>query len=112
MVIFKKKQKITTNNKEITNKQPKALKNETEFKIDDVKIETIENQKKEEEKKVSKPSIKKGSKVIANGRCFGAPTLQCPLKAVRNYESKILEVDKENNVVLIDEGWISLNNIK
>lgn len=63
------------------------------------------NQKKEEKK-----SIKVGTKIVANGRCFGSENLECPLKAVRNYETKIIEVSE--NSVLIDEGWISKENIK
>ena len=59
---------------------------------------------------VKKPSIRKGSKITANGRCFGSQNLECPLKTVRNYETKILEISDKS--VLIDEGWISKDNIK
>ena len=59
---------------------------------------------------IKKPSIRKGSKIIVNGRCFGSEKLECPLKTVRNYETKILEVSDKS--VLIDEGWISKDNIK
>ena len=62
--------------------------------------------------KVKSKSIKKGSKVVANGRCFGSASLECPLKAVRNYETKVLDVDKTHGSVLIDEGWINKDFVK
>ena len=75
---------------------------------EEIKVE--EKIEKEEPKKEEKKSIKVGAKIIANGRCFGSENLECPLKAVRNYETKIIEVSE--NSVLIDEGWVSKNNIK
>ena len=75
---------------------------------EEIKVE--EKIEKEEPKKEDKKSIKVGAKIIANGRCFGSENLECPLKAVRNYETKIIEISE--NSVLIDEGWISKENIK
>lgn len=77
------------------------------------KEENINNEKiieSKESKKEGKKIIKKGAKIIANGRCFGSQNLECPLKTVRNYETKIIEVSEKS--VLIDEGWISKENIK
>ena len=75
----------------------------------------VEETKNEEIKTVEEPEkrklpIKKGEKIVANGRCFGSENLECPLKSVRNYETKIIEVSEKS--VLIDEGWISKDNIK
>lgn len=75
---------------------------------EEIKVE--EKIEKEEPKKEDKKSIKVGAKIVANGRCFGSENLECPLKAVRNYETKIIEISE--NSVLIDEGWISKENIK
>ena len=107
MAIFKKQ-----TNKPSETVIPKYEELHNAAQIEEIKEEkNIEEIKpvesKKEEKKVS---IKKGSKVIANGRCFGSPSLECPLKTVRNYETKIIEIS--DNSVLIDEGWISKDNIK
>lgn len=96
------------------NVQPviEEIKKDEEKEITEVKekIKVEEKIEKEEPKKEEKKSIKVGTKIIANGRCFGSENLECPLKAVRNYETKIIEVSE--NSVLIDEGWISKENIK
>lgn len=92
-----KKENLISDDKTVDNKTEET----TEVKTEEVK----------EEKASKKISLKKGTKVVANGRCFGASSLECPLKSVRNYETKILDVDKENNSVLIDNGWISIDNL-
>lgn len=96
--------------------QDEKVKEETQVLVDDsttdgekTKVEEIKTTGEEE--KPRKISLKKGSKVIANGRCFGSASLECPLKTVRNYETKILDVDKDKNSILIDEGWISIDNL-
>ena len=88
------------------------VKKNEEKEIAEVKeeIKVEEKIEKEEPKKEEKKSIKVGAKIVANGRCFGSENLECPLKAVRNYETKIIEISE--NSVLIDEGWISKENIK
>ena len=97
--------------KEIKNEE---IKEEEKVLVDDSTADAEETKNEEiktvEESKERKLSIKKGAKVIANGRCFGSQNLECPLKTVRNYETKIIEVSEKS--VLIDEGWISKENIK
>ena len=96
MAILRRKKTSTSKNEvEIENKESKT----TGIQIDEVKP-------------VKRKIIKKGSKVVANGRCFGSASLECPLKAVRNYETKILDINKKNNSVLIDEGWINKDFVK
>lgn len=85
---------------------------ETKKESPEVKSEVKINEEKLTEVKETKKSIKKNAKVVVNGRCFGSSLLECPMKTVRNYETKILDIDKEHNSILIDEGWISINNIK
>lgn len=87
-------------------KEEKILANDSTTDVKETKNEEI----KTNESKERKLSIKKNAKIIANGRCFGSQNLECPLKAVRNYETKILEVSDKS--VLIDEGWISKDNIE
>lgn len=87
-------------------KEEEILANDSTTDVKETKNEEI----KTDEPKERKLSIKKGAKIIANGRCFGSQNLECPLKTVRNYETKILEVSEKS--VLIDEGWISKENIK
>ena len=87
-------------------KEEEILANDSTTDVEETKNEEI----KTEEPKERKLSIKKGAKIIADGRCFGSQNLECPLKTVRNYETKILEVSEKS--VLIDEGWISKENIK
>lgn len=106
MAIFKKQAK-TTEVKPVVKEEIKIA--EEEKQIEEPKKEATKIEVKEEKKEASK-GIKKGSKVIVSGRCFGSENLECPLKAVRNYETKIIEVSE--NSVLIDEGWISKENIK
>lgn len=65
------------------------------------KIETIE---------VKPKTIKKGSKVVVSGRLFGSSLLECPMESVKDYATKILEI--ENGNYLIDKGWISPKSIK
>lgn len=89
------------------NKKKNEKQEITEVK-EEIKVE--EKNEKKELKKEEKKSIKVGAKIVANGRCFGSETLECPLKTVRNYETKIIEIS--DNSVLIDEGWISKGNIK
>lgn len=88
-------------------KEEEILANDSTTDVEETKNEEI---KTTEEPKERKLSIKKGVKVIADGRCFGSQNLECPLKTVRNYETKILEISEKS--VLIDEGWISKENIK
>lgn len=87
-------------------KEEEILANDSTTDVKETKNEEI----KTDESKERKLSIKKGAKVIANGRCFGSQNLECPLKTVKNYETKIIEVSEKS--VLIDEGWISKENIK
>lgn len=90
-------------------KKKKIKEEEKNTVVEETKI--IKEVKEEKPKEVKK-SIKKNAKVTVNGRCFGSSSLECPMKTVRNYETKILDIDKEHNSILIDEGWISINNIK
>lgn len=99
-------------------KENEEIKEEKKMLVDDsttngeeTKVEEIKTTG-EEEIKPRKVSLKKGSKVIVNGRCFGASSLECPLKTVRNYETKVLDIDKEHNSVLIDAGWTNKDFIK
>lgn len=87
-------------------KEEEILANDSTTDVKETKNEEI----KTDESKERKLSIKKGAKIIANGRCFGSQNLECPLKTVKNYETKIVEVSEKS--VLIDEGWISKENIK
>ena len=110
MAILRKKKTASKREEvEIKNEEIKTQK----VLADDSKASGKETENKEVKttgEKVNKPkSMKKGSKVTANGRCFGSESLECPLKTVRNYETKILEVSEK--AVLIDEGWISKNNL-
>ena len=93
-------------------KKKKTQKEEKITVVEETKI--VEEVKEENPKEVKevKKSIKKNVKVTVNGRCFGSSLLECPMKTVRNYETKILDIDTEHNSILIDEGWISINNIK
>lgn len=96
-------------------KKKKTQKEEKITVVEEAKIvEEVKEEKPKEIKEVKevKKSIKKNAKVTVNGRCFGSSLLECPMKTVRNYETKILDIDKEHNSILIDEGWISINNIK
>ena len=87
------------------------IKIESPMEKEDKKNKVEEKVEDKKEKEIKK-TIKKGSKIIANGRCFGAPSLECPLKTVRNYEAKILDINREYNSVLIDAGWINKDFIK
>ena len=104
MAFLNKKKNVQSVIEEVKKDEKKEI---TEIK-EEIKVE--EKIEKEEPKKEEKKSIKVGTKIVANGRCFGSENLECPLKAVRNYETKIIEVSE--NSVLIDEGWISKENIK
>lgn len=111
MAIFKKQVK-TTEVKPVVKEEIKITEEEKQIeepKKEEAKVEVQVEEVKEEKKEASK-GIKKGAKIVANGRCFGSENLECPLKAVRNYETKIIEIS--DNSVLIDEGWISKENIK
>lgn len=120
MIILRKKKdkdkKIEIKKVEI--KENEEIKEEKKMLVDDsttngkkTKVEEIKTTG-EEEIKPRKVSLKKGSKVIVNGRCFGSSSLECPLRTVRNYETKVLDIDKEHNSVLIDAGWINKDFIK
>lgn len=104
MAFLNKKKNVQPIIEEVVKDEDKEI---TEVK-EEIKVE--EKIEKEEPKKEEKKSIKVGAKIVANGRCFGSENLECPLKAVRNYETKIIEISE--NSVLIDEGWISKENIK
>ena len=69
--------------KKATKSKTVVEKKEEIKKVVETKVEEVEKPKQEEKKKV----YKKGIKVIANGRCFGASCLECPLKSVKNYET-------------------------
>lgn len=104
---FGKKKKIQKEEK-ITVVEETKIVEEVKEEKPEVKI----TEEKPKEVKEVKKNIKKNAKVTVNGRCFGSSLLECPMKTVRNYETKILDIDKEHNSILIDEGWISINNIK
>lgn len=70
----------------------------------------VEPEKEEIIEPVKEVKIKKGSKVIVNGRLFGNSILDCPMNSVKNYEAKIMEI--ENGNYLIDLGWVSPNSVK
>lgn len=111
---FGKKKKVEVQKPVVEEIKNEEIKEEEKVLVDDSTADVKET-KNEEIKTVEEPeerklSIKKGVKIIANGRCFGSENLECPLKSVRNYEAKIIEVSEES--VLIDEGWISKDNIK
>ena len=117
MAILRKKKDKTKKIEKVEIKENEEIKEEEKMLVDDsttngeeTKVEEIKTTG-EEEAKPRKVSLRKGSKVIANGRCFGSSLLQCPLKAVRNYETKILDIDKDNGSILIDEGWISIKDL-
>ena len=105
MTLIKRKKK-TFKDEEIKTQEVLANDGTTSEK------ETENKEVKTTGEEVKSKSIKKGSKIIANGRCFGAASLECPLKAVRNYETKVLDVDKTHGSVLIDEGWINKDFVK
>lgn len=91
----------------------KKNKKKENVKKEPIKVEkTVQEGETEVKVQEKKKIIKKGSKVIANGRCFGAPSLECPLKTVRNYETKILDTNSQYNSVLIDTGWINKYFVK
>lgn len=114
MAILKRRKKSVSKREEaeIINEEVETQK----MLVDDGSANRKETKDKEiktaGEKNNKSKSIKKGVKIIANGRCFGASSLECPLKTVRNHETKILDIDVNNNSVLIDEGWISKEFIK
>lgn len=117
MVILRKKKDKTKKIEKVEIKENEEIKEEKKMLVDDsttngekTKAEEIKTTG-EEETKPRKVSLRKGSKVVVNGRCFGSSLLQCPLKAVRNYETKILDIDKDNGSILIDEGWISIKDL-
>lgn len=110
---FGKKKKVEVQKPVVEEIKNEEIKEEEKVLVDDSTADVEET--KNEEIKTNEPeerklSIKTGAKIIANGRCFGSENLECPLKSVRNYEAKIIEVSEKS--VLIDEGWISKDNIK
>ena len=117
MAILRKKKDKTKKIEKVEIKENEEVKKQKKMLVDDsitngekTKVEEIKTTG-EEETKPRKVSLRKGSKVVVNGRCFGSSLLQCPLKAVRNYETKILDIDKDNGSILIDEGWISIKDL-
>ena len=111
MVILRKKKDKTEKIEKVEIKEEKKmLVDDSTTNGEKTKVEEIKTTG-EEETKPRKVSLRKGSKVVVNGRCFGSSLLQCPLKAVRNYETKILDIDKDNGSILIDEGWISIKDL-
>lgn len=117
MAILRKKKDKTKKIEKVEIKENEEIKEEKKMLVDDsttngekTKVEEIKTTG-EEETKPRRVSLRKGSKVVVNGRCFGSSLLQCPLKAVRNYETKILDIDKDNGSILIDEGWISIKDL-
>lgn len=109
-ILRKKKDKTKKIEKVEIKEEKKMLVDDSTTNGEKAEVEKIKTTG-EEETKPRKVSLRKGSKVIANGRCFGSSLLQCPLKAVRNYETKILDIDKDNGSILIDEGWISIKDL-
>lgn len=109
-ILRKKKDKTKKIEKVEIKEEKKMLVDDSTTNGEKTKVEEIKTTG-EEETKPRKVSLRKGSKVIVNGRCFGSSLLQCPLKAVRNYETKILDIDKDNGSILIDEGWISIKDL-
>lgn len=78
--------------------------------ITDVKIKEVETPEVTKEPEAKPKTIKKGSKIIISGRCFGSSNLECPMETVKNYSTKILDI--ENGNYLIDKGWISPKGLK
>jgi len=76
-----------------------------ESEVTDVKIEEVA-----ETPKVKSKTIKKGSKIVISGRLFGSSKLECPMGTVKDYSTKILDI--ENGNYLIDKGWISSKGLK
>ena len=103
-VAFGKRKKAPTKVESVEVKE--ALK-ETEEVIEEKHQENLE---KIEAIEVKPKTIKKGSKVVVSGRCFGSSLLECPMESVKDYATKILEI--ENGNYLIDKGWISPKSIK
>lgn len=109
-ILRKKKDKTKKIEKVEIKEEKKMLVDDSTTNGEKAKVEEIKTTG-EEETKPRRVSLRKGSKVVVNGRCFGSSLLQCPLKAVRNYETKILDIDKDNGSILIDEGWISIKDL-
>lgn len=111
---FGKKKKVEVQKPVVKEIKNEEIKEEEKVLVDDSTADVEETKNEEiktaEEPKERKLSIKKGTKIVADGRCFGSENLECPLKSVRNYETKIIEISEKS--VLIDEGWISKDNIK
>lgn len=101
------KRKIKPVINEVKNEE---IKEEEKVLVDD-STTNDETPKNEEVKTEKAPrTIKKGSKVVVSGRCFGSSLLECPMESVKDYATKILEI--ENGNYLIDKGWISPKSIK
>ena len=117
MALIIRKRKDTSKKEEVEIKKDEKIKTQ-EVLADDSTASGKETENKEVKatgekiSEVKSKPIKKGSKIIANGRCFGSASLECPLKAGRNYETKVLDVDKTHGSVLIDEGWINKDFVK
>lgn len=117
MALIIRKGKDTSKKEEVEIKKDEKIKKQEVFaddstasgkEIDNKEVKTTGEKISEVKPKL----IKRGSKIIANGRCFGSASLECPLKTVRNYETKVLDVDKTHGSVLIDEGWINKDFVK
>lgn len=106
----------TSKNKKVVKKETEKIfgKGSSKVKKEKPLVVKEENQKEiiKEEVLPKKNIIKKGAEVILTGRCFGASSLECPLKSVRNYKAKIIDINKENNSILIEDGWISRDAIQ
>ena len=76
--------------------------------ITDVEITDVDTTKEVSEAKPK--TIKKGSKVIANGRLFGSANLECPMGSIRNQETKIVGIYEKSYE--IKEGYIAKENVK
>lgn len=98
---FKRKTK-----KEIKVIEPEIIESSEEETKEN--IEEITDVKVIEERKPK--TIKKGSKITVSGRLFGSSRLECPMNSVKNYETKVIEI--ENGNYLIDLGWISPKSVK
>lgn len=105
MAFGKRKTKPIVN--EVKNEE---IKEEEKVLVDDsaTNDETSEHEEVKTEK--TPRTIKKGSKVVVSGRLFGSSLLECPMESVKDYATKILEI--ENGNYLIDKGWISSKSFK
>lgn len=107
MALKKKIKKV-----EVKKEEPKIQEEITVGKLN-ASVATVGRPVQEEEPKIQeeKPKIiKKGSKILVSGRTFGNSKLECPIGSVKDYSTKIKEI--ENGNYLIDKGWISPKSVK